>query len=529
MFKNYLSKSFLFLLGSIGFSSIVSSQEETENECKNCFKIRIERPVIIRRATLEHELDTGYSFIKLPNGKFRGWSSNQEVYRIEASSKNDMFAKPVQLLGKGAANGDFGCGLWLTGYVPMKHAGKGHLLGFVHQETECDYPKDQTFKSFGIATSTDYGKSWNRLGTIIESPFRAEKLTYKGEGGCRGVLDEDTQFVYLYCLRQNPDNSKVVGDLRTIVVRSHITTATNLKSWRKWHNGSWNEPAIKGDSTSIDLKKYLGFTSFNMDSYFGRYTGLILPKPNFSANEDYAGLLLSLSQNYLDFFQLNEPLLILGDHVDKDKNNAREPRGIGSRSHSGWWSVNNVEIGGTAVSHIFDLNYGYLFDGSELKEKYLVKQTMRIDRTDEPQDNMVGVALSRYAGSTDTYRTTTKPVRTEGETSFETPNTLGYVLTKEPPQASYKLHECYKEVSNKIKNKQIATIDYYLAIDQGKKCPDSYKRHDTIGWVYRDPLPNTLPLYRCSRSTNRTHYVSTNRDCNKMGKNINFLGYILLN
>src|SRR5262249_13820871 len=77
------------------------------------------------------------------------------------------------------------CGQWLGHVEP---AGKT-LLGWVHQETACDYAKGgQTHAQLSIATSEDNGLTWNVLGAIIAGADQPTPGRQTGES-CASVVN----------------------------------------------------------------------------------------------------------------------------------------------------------------------------------------------------------------------------------------------------------------------------------------------------------------------------------------------------
>jgi hypothetical protein len=88
-----------------------------------------------------------------------------------------------KVLGRGTAGTYDSCGQWLQ---HAELAGKT-VLGWVHNESDCNYQIGQTHMSESLSVSNDYGLTWTNLGLIIRGtdPPAVHRMT--GEGGCTAV------------------------------------------------------------------------------------------------------------------------------------------------------------------------------------------------------------------------------------------------------------------------------------------------------------------------------------------------------
>ncbi len=83
------------------------------------------------------------------------------------------------------------------------------------------------------------------------------------------------------------------------------------------------------------------------------------------------------------------------------------------------------------------------------------------------------------------------------------------MLTRAPDGVpSVKLAECVSDRSGQL--------EQMLAEDGA--CPAGYIRERTAGWLFADPQPGTIPVYRCRAEPVTAHFVSNRPDCEGGGE-----------
>jgi hypothetical protein len=136
--------------------------------CMECLRVRLGVPYVAR-GPAPNTVDNSFSVIRLPNGRFRGFTAAGSSYAIDGDQPWQMDGPAVTVLKPGPPGGPSACGQWL---IHVEPAGKT-LLGWISNETACDYAKGgQTHSYMSIATSADYGLTWKILGAIIRQARR---------------------------------------------------------------------------------------------------------------------------------------------------------------------------------------------------------------------------------------------------------------------------------------------------------------------------------------------------------------------
>jgi hypothetical protein len=107
--------------------------------------------------------DSWFTEFKLPDGRFRGFTALGSTLAIDGKEPYGMGGPAVTVLKPGPPGSSSSCGEWIQ-HVELQ--GKT-LLGWVHNETACNYAKGQTHASMTLATSSDYGLTWKIAGPII--------------------------------------------------------------------------------------------------------------------------------------------------------------------------------------------------------------------------------------------------------------------------------------------------------------------------------------------------------------------------
>jgi len=448
--------------------------------CVACLRIRVGRPLVVR-GPFPDELDAPFVTLKLADGSFRGFSANAVTYAVAGPSAWSMAGPRRAVMRPGPEGAVDDCGRWITALQP---AGS-KVFALVHEEHACNYAIGQTGKSVALAASADEGLTWTNLGQVISGhdAFAAGKVT--GEGDC-GMIDGRDGYLYAYCLRNS--------DWQTIVARAPLS-GFGPGTWRKFRDGAWTEDALGGDATAI--------------GFFGTTAGYLKGIDSVAtiANDRWAGgLRLALSDDKVHFDNVAVPLLPV-DAVDWQR--------PASTDLIAYVSLINPADGTNAVDDDFLLAYVYIPPGKTFAERYLVFQGVHLTLEKTPPAAQVGIALTRWEKPGE-FMTSTGPVTDGGYTPDAF---LGYLLTRQPVGvAAVKLEECLRGGAGHS--------DHLLTVDGGCE-PAGYTRLRTAGWSYSEPLPDTLPLYRCFASARGMHFASNAADCEGRGTMELSLGYAL--
>jgi hypothetical protein len=463
-----------------GLPAVAQPAQPDPAPCVQCLRIRVGPPIVVR-GPLPDELDAPFTALKLPDGSFRGFSANGTTYAIDGATLHDMGGSRQAVLTAGQPGSSSDCGRWLTSIMPSG----GRLLGFVHQEQDCDYDQGRTHKSMAIASSSDAGLTWTDLGTVITGRDKPQPAGISGEGDCT-MADGRDGYLYGYCLRNS--------DWQTIAARAPIGDPTD---WRKYYEGAWNEPGLGGNATAI--------------GFVGPGVGY-LQEPGWMAavttDPWFGGVRLSLSTDKASFVDVGEPLVTIDAadwHRPADTDLIAYP------------TILNPETGGNAVGWQFLLSYVYVPPGKGFDSRYLVQQDVSLTLEDQPPAVAVAVALTRWSDPTaHSYVTSTGPL-TGDRLGYHQDRTVAYILTRAPAGIpSTKLAECSAERQGRL--------DQILAED-GSCASEGYARERTAGWLYVAAQAGTVPVYRCADASNRSHFASSAADCEGLGINERLLGY----
>jgi hypothetical protein len=187
--------------------------------------------------------DSWFTELKLPDGRYRGFTALGPTLAIDGKEPYSMGGPAVTALKPGPPGSTSSCGEWLQ-HVELQ--GKT-LLGWIHNETTCNYAKVQTHASMTFATSSDYGLTWKIGGAIITGTD--PPAAGKGTGdSCPTVIKGNDNFYYAYCLR-NGGQSWNGG--YTFLARAPIATP-GPGNWKKFYNGEWSQPGVGGLSSPVD-------------------------------------------------------------------------------------------------------------------------------------------------------------------------------------------------------------------------------------------------------------------------------------
>ena len=471
----------LVALPAVAQDAAPEAPDSTAAFCLECLKIRVGPPRVIR-GPFPDELDSAFSALALPDGSFRGFSSNSTAYAVDGADIWSMDGPRRQVLGPDPAGRISDCGRWINGVVRSA----GQVFALVHQEYGCDYANSQTHKSMGLAASTDDGLHWTDLGTIISGTTAPKTGATTGEGDCTWVDGHDG-YRYAYCLR--------LTDWQTVVARARVESPVP-GAWRKFNEGLWNEPGLGGDATAI------GF--FGMGSaYIGPFDRVALVVNDLS----FAGLRLSFSADKVTFESLAEPLLPI------DGEAWLRPAATDLIAYP---SIVNPDRGGNDVGAEFLLSYIYVPPGEDFDRRYLIFHEVSLSMAERPLDIQTGIGLGRWrdAGS-GALRTSSGPAIERGS-DYRFDRLLGYLATTAPDKAaSVRLEECAGISGDRL--------DYFVAVE-GECARQGYRSVRTAGWAFDEARPDTIPLYGCI-GADTTHFASNDPACEEIGTVETRLGF----
>lgn len=460
-----------------------SAAPASSDVCVTCIRIRVGVPTIVRGPAADIA-DNHFNEIALPNGRFRGFDAHGETRAIDGARPSDM-SGPARVVLRAGPQGSYdSCGRWLN-HAERKGA---VVLGFIHDETACNYAAGQTHKSMSLATSSDDGLTWRELGQIITGTDKPTLGKDTGEGDCTAVDGHD-DFYYLYCFRSS--------DGSLIVARAPLADPGPGK-WTKYFDGRWDQPGLGGQATR--LRNGSG-TSVARWAASGELvlTGWVP-----------GGLGLFLSRDHVTLKAMPEPLLVL------------DP-GIWQRPAPSELVTYPVLLdainGGNQLSNKWMLSYAYWPPGGGHADHYLVLRPIEVARSDTASGPQVGVQLARWynSGLHDRW-STTGPVPGNG-TAYRLEARSGYLMTSAQTDApTTELEDCVS---------QRGSHPDHLLAEKGFCETHAYQRLRTAGWVYAQPRPDAIPLYRCYSAREQSHFASNAADCEKLGGNEHLLGYAL--
>ncbi len=458
-----------------GLAAISMPAQGQTDLCVECITIRVGPPTVVR-GPFPDELDTPFTGLRLADGTFRGFTANGATYAVDGRDAGDMGGERREVLSPGAPGSQSDCGRWLTTAL---RAGDS-VIGFVHQERNCDYNAGHTDKSMAIATSSDGGLTWSDLGTVITGTDSPTPGQTTGEGDCT-MVDGHDGFLYAYCLR--------ASDWQTVVAR---TPLTDLTGWRKYHDGQWREPGLGGNATDIG---FLGPTAGYIED-----VGAVAA---VTGDQWFKGVRLSLSQDKVTFTDVKDPLLPL------DPSSWERPADTALVAYT---TIVDPDTGSNTVTGPFLLSYLYVPPGKGFESRYLVHHDVTLSVAEEPVAVQAGLALSRWVVPGErAYVSSTGPVTGEGQ-RYHHDTVVAYVMTRAPDDtANVELTEC--------------VIDSAQMLTEQGKCPSGFARQRTAGWLFAEPQPGTVPVYRCRAETGQSQFVSSKPDCEGLGQMQTILGY----
>ncbi|PTL75164.1 hypothetical protein [Vitiosangium sp. GDMCC 1.1324] len=323
-------------------------------------------------------------------------------------------------------------------------------------------------------------------GQILTGTDAPTSGIHTGEGDCTIIRAADGYY-YAYCLRAR--------DWETIVARAPVASP-GPGNWFKYHGTSWSQPGLGGEATGLGA---LGSSA----AHWVTQDQILL----LGTDEWFGGLKASFSSDKHSFRTLGEPLILL------DGDSWKRPAPTELIAYPSVLSPDTVDH---EIRNPFILTYTYVQPGEGFDKRYLVFRDVWMWMSPTPVSPQVGIALSRWYNATTQDRwSTTAPVP-NGDGAYVYEGLLGYLMTKpHPTLATVKLEDCVSDWPGHP--------DHLLA----DCAADGYSWLRTAGWVFEEPQPNTLPLYRCYDSKVQQHFVSNQSDCEGHGTQEWLMGYAL--
>jgi hypothetical protein len=470
-----------------GRAAIAPAGQEKRPELGDSIRIRVGVP-LVARGPAPNIADAAFTEVRLPGGRFRGFTAAGTTFAIDGKAPYDMGGQAATVLKPGPAGSPSSCGQWI---VHVELEGET-LYGWVHNENACDYAKyGQTHAMMTIASSTDYGLTWKILGPIIRGtdPPTADKET--GDS-CMTVVRGQDGYDYAYCLH-NGGHSWDGG--YTFAARAPAADPGPGK-WKKYFNGAWNEPGVDGKSSPIDGAGSGYWTTV------GETVGLKWVK---------GGTGLAVSADRLHFTPvLSQPLMLI-EPGDWARKNGLELVAYGD--------LIDAHTGLNQLSDHWLLAYMYLNPGENFGKRYLIFRPVDISWSRAPDEPPVGEMLTHwYNAAQHDHWATIAPVPGNWA-AYKMVAQLGYMMTApDPKRTSTELEECVS---------QWPGHPDHILIQKGVCETNGYRRLRSAGFIFAAVQPNTQPLYRCYSDAEKSHFAANRDDCNGMGKREALLGYDL--
>ena len=450
-------------------------------------RVRVGVP-LVARGPAPDIADAAFTAIRLPNGKFRGFTAGGTTWAIDGSHPYDMGGTGNAVLKPGPPNTPDSCGQWI---VHVELEGRT-LYGWNHNETACNYARGgQTHASMTLVTSTDYGLTWKNAGPIITGTDPPADGKETGDS-CTSVVHGQDDYDYAYCLH----NGGHSWDGGYAFAARAPSSNPGPGQWKRYFNGTWSQPGVGGQSSKID----------GGGSAWWNTAGETL-----GVNWVKGGLGLVASGDHLHFAAVFPQPLMLAEPGDWSRKNGLEL--------ISYPDLIDVTTGLNQLGDHWLLAYMYLNPGENFGKRYLIFRPVDISWTREPNEPLVGEMLTHwYNAAQHDHWTTIAPVP-GNYSSYRLVAQLGYMMTtRDPSRPTVELEECL--------SKWPGHPDRIL-IQKGACETQDYLRLRSAGFVYSTAQPNTQPLYRCYSEAEHSHFASTAEDCNNMGKREALLGYDL--
>jgi len=391
-----------------------------------------------------------------------------------------MDGKLIPVLRPGAPGDVDSCGQWI------QHA---ELFGsvvfaLVHDETGCK--TNQGRKSMSLATSNDYGITWNNAGLILTAPDTAAYGRTTGEGDCTAV-DGGDGFWYAYCKRP--------GSYATVVARAPLSNPTPGQ-WKHFFQGEWSEPGLGGQATPLK-----GVSNSAARWKTTGETILLGGVPG--------GMGLYFSTDHTTFTHLPAPIF------PQDRGSWKRPDPTELISYPVLIDAND---GSNQLGLSWYLVYMYVQPNETMGQRYLVFRPINVSISSQPVTPQSGILLARWYNPKLVDRWSTTAAVPGNYKSYQLDGKQGYLMTAaDPSKPSVALEDCASQASGRPEH----------LLEEKRFCTGDYQRLRTAGWVYMQPQENTVPLYGCYNAAEHSHFASNRPDCEQLGTQERLLGYAL--
>jgi hypothetical protein len=447
-------------------------------------RIRVGVP-LVARGPAPNIADNTFTEIRLPNGKFRGFTAAGTTFAIDGNTPWDMGGQAVTVLKPGPANSASSCGQWLN---HVEQAGN-ELIGWIHNETACDYKKAQTHAALTIGTSTDDGLTWSVKGFIITGKSTDKPVPGRMTGeSCASALNGKDGYYYAYCGR-NVDH---VG----YVARAPVADPGPGK-WEKYFDGAFSQPGVGGDASQLG-----GGGAASTWLTTGETVRVVWVKD---------GLGLAFSQDRLHFTAFPLPMMKL----DTGRWDRKGP----PNELLSYATLIDDKTGANLLGDHWLLAYMYLQPNEGFNKRYLVFRPVDVSRPANADEPAAAIMLTHwYDARLHDHWATVAPVP-GNYSAYKLVAQLGYMLTEpDPAHPSVELEDCVS---------QWPGHPDHILIQKGVCESHGYMRLRSAGFVYANALPNTQPLFRCYSGADKSHFAANREDCNGQGKKESLLGYDL--
>lgn len=481
----------IVLLGCLPLIVLAPAEDAKDSQpnaapCIECIRIRVGLPRVVR-GPAPNIADNYFTEIKLPSGRFRGFTAAGTTFAIDGNAPWDMGGPAVTVLKPAPSGSPSSCGQWLQHVEPAGEM----LLGWIHNETACNYKNNgQTHASMSLATSTDNGLTWNVKGFIItgSSNDKPTPGVMTGES-CITAIDGKDGYYYAYCGRNR--------DRVAYMARAPVADP-GPGNWKKYFNGAWSQPGLGGDASKLGPGGSAAYWLTTGESV------KVIWVPG--------GMGFSFSQDRLNFKTiLPQPLLAL--------DTGRWDRGGPPNELLAYGTLIDAKTGQNQLSDHWLLAYMYLQPKEGFDKRYLVFRPIEISRSRQPDEPQVGVLLAHwYNTRLHDHWSTVAPVP-GNYSDYKLEAQSGYLMTAaDAKRPSVELEDCVS---------QWPGHPDHILIQKGVCESHGYQRLRTAGFVFSTPQPGTQPLFRCFSDSEKSHFASNSKDCNHLGRMETLLGYDL--
>jgi hypothetical protein len=453
---------------------------------------------------------------------------------------------PDVLRAVGTVTGWASCGQWLNSVINYG----GTLYGFVHGEapqpgtsgcgTSATHHKTMTLWASPTGTSAGLQSSWANPKLIIDSlngdPGQPNYHDGEsGEGDCNAV--QASTYAYLFCRNPTSDTTELAR-----------APLTSLTSFIKYDNGWGSEPGVNGvDTNLVGTISGTSTTSSSLGQGASVWADNSMVMLLGVTDAHFVGLkasftaLSNLQTDSIGLTTLPDPLF-----VQETNSSGGYPYGSNPPHYLYIYPSVVSLVDGTRTWNLtqkdqFLLAYAFVPPHNDLSHRILATRSVTVSKSSGAQDPQVLVELAtRYDSTYKQYYSSTQPVAYGSDTSFSYPAGTFSQITADPVgylpqlpagnpvsqgQTLTKIVECRNGTSTSAPWPS-GHPDHLIT---SVSCDANYNEETVAGYSYpsKPPSGNSVEIYRCSSSTNQTHWVSTSSTCDGAGTAEKSLGWIL--